>query len=145
MKLKKRIISLFLALSTIVSFGLSSPMNIHAGTALGENGDGLKDNTASGGDTTYNPSGKPVDSAWAEKTTSTLMIFPESMGYRISIVDSSGNRVTNSIDLVEYAPYTIFDGTHPLSASVMKYPDWYGDTQYAGKNKKDNSKEIRNY
>lgn len=138
MKLKKRIISLFLALSTIVSFGLSSPMNIHAGTALGENGDGLKDNTASGGDTTYNPSGKPVDSAWAEKTTSTLMIFPESMGYRISIVDSSGNRVTNSIDLVEYAPYTIFDGTHPLSASVMKYPDWYGDTQYAGKNKKDN-------
>lgn len=59
---------------------------------------GLGGNTNSGGDTTVGS-----NAAYAHR----FMAYPENQGYRISIVDKKGDRVTNSIDIVNYVPTDI--------------------------------------
>lgn len=59
---------------------------------------GLGGNTNSDGDTTVGS-----NAAYAHR----FMAYPENQGYRISIVDKKGDRVTNSIDIVNYVPTDI--------------------------------------
>ena len=59
---------------------------------------GLGGNTNSDGDTTVGS-----NAAYAHR----FMAYPENQGYRISIVDKTGDRVTNSIDIVNYVPTDI--------------------------------------
>ena len=59
---------------------------------------GLGGNTNSDGDTTVGS-----NAAYAHR----FMAYPENQGYRISIVAKTGDRVTNSIDIVNYVPTDI--------------------------------------
>ena len=82
LKLIKRIISGLVSISLI----LSTPL-----TSMADN---LGGNTQSGGGT-----GTASDAAYAHK----FLMYPENMGYRISIVDKHGERVSSSVDVVNYA------------------------------------------
>lgn len=61
----------------------------------------LEGNTNSGGSETAGN-----DPAYAHK----FMAYPENQGYRVSIVDKSGYRVTNSVDIVNYVPNDLLTG-----------------------------------
>lgn len=91
MKLRK-IIAIGIAACSILSGAISSIA--YAETSI----DG---NTNSGGSM---DSG--TDAAYAHK----FMAYPENQGYRISVVDKNGDRVTNSVDIVNYAPNDLLNG-----------------------------------
>ena len=86
-KLKKSLLFL-LATSMIMSNTL---------TSLADNS--LEGNVNSGGGT-----GVGSDSVYTHK----FMAYPENQGYRISIVDTFGDRVANSVDIVNYIPSDIY-------------------------------------
>jgi hypothetical protein len=83
----------------------------------------LNGNTNSGGGM-----GTGIDPAYAHK----FMAYPENQGYRISIVDKSGNRVANSVDIVNYIPSHIWSGIGiPTDNSSNKDEDYgKGFNQY---------------
>lgn len=91
MKLRK-IIAIGIAACSILSGAI--PSIAYAETSI----DG---NTNSGGSM---DSG--TDAAYAHK----FMAYPENQGYRISVVDKNGDRVTNSVDIVNYVPNDLLDG-----------------------------------
>ena len=67
-------------------------------TCLADNS--LQGNVNSGGGTSVGS-----DSIYAHK----FMVYPENQGYRISIVDTFGDRVSNSVDIVNYIPSDIYN------------------------------------
>ena len=115
MKWLKRLITSAL----IVSMALSSSL-----TSLAGNNDNLNDNTNSGGQIIPKP---PSGGTANDDGVFRLYGHFENQGYRISIVDKDGERVTNSVDIVEYIPdvpetsnnQAIIDGWY-------KYQDWFG-------------------
>ena len=92
MKWLKRLITSAL----IVSMALSSSL-----TSLAGNNDNLNDNTNSGGQIIPKP---PSGGTANDDGVFRLYGHFENQGYRISIVDKDGERVTNSVDIVEYIP-----------------------------------------
>jgi hypothetical protein len=92
MKLRK-IIAMSIVACSIMSGAISS-VSYADETSLGGN-------TNSGGSM---DSG--TDAAYAHK----FMAYPENQGYRISVVDKNGDRVTNSVDIVNYAPNDLLNG-----------------------------------
>lgn len=99
---------------------------------------GLGGNTNSDGDTTVGS-----NAAYAHR----FMAYPENQGYRISIVDKTGDRVTNSIDIVNYVPTDINNigyensnnggGRQEFISGYNKYINYIGwSAPKAGINKK---------
>lgn len=94
---------------------------------------GLGGNTNSGGSINVGS-----DAAYAHK----FMCYPENQGYRISIVDQTGDRVTNSIDIVNYVPTDINNigynnsnnggGRQEFIDGYNKYKEYIGWTDYTG-------------
>lgn len=82
MKISKRLMACILSFTLVIS-------NVIPSMA------GLDDNTNAGGSEVVGN-----DPVYAHK----FMAYPENQGYRISIVDKNGNRVANSIDMVNYVP-----------------------------------------
>lgn len=112
MKLFKRIATGFL----ILSLSLSSVF-----TSLAGENDDLGGNTSSGGNIDLNPGNG--DASPAHKLSGHF----ENQGYRISIVDTSGERICNSIDLVGYIPNKVeTSGDQGLINGFYKYKDWFG-------------------
>lgn len=64
-------------------------------------GEGLEGDNQGGGGT-----GIGDNAEYAHK----FMAYPENQGYRISIVDKDGNRVANSVDIVNYVPADLWNG-----------------------------------
>ena len=100
--------------------------------------EGLGGNTNSDGDTTVGS-----NAAYAHR----FMAYPENQGYRISIVDKTGDRVTNSIDIVNYVPTDINNigyensnnggGRQEFISGYNKYINYIGwSAPKAGINKK---------
>ena len=87
MRMLRQVLSGALALTMAISTPMASLADV-----------GLGGNTNSGGDTTVGS-----NAAYAHR----FMAYPENQGYRISIVDKTGDRVTNSIDIVNYVPTDI--------------------------------------
>lgn len=89
-------------LSKIIAIGLTA-CSIFSGTvsSIVYAETSIDGNTNSGGSM---DSG--TDSAYAHK----FMAYPENQGYRISVVDKNGDRVTNSVDIVNYAPNDLLNG-----------------------------------
>ena len=123
MKIFRQILSGALALA----LAISTPM-------LSLADEGLGGNTNSGGNAAAGS-----DAVYAHK----FMIYPENQGYRISIVDQTGDRVTNSVDIVNYIPTDINNIGHGNSNNgggrqefidgYNKYINWLGWTDYTGK------------
>lgn len=95
----------------------------------------LGGNTNSGGGT-----GVGSDPAYAHK----FMAYPENQGYRISIVDENGDRVANSIDIVNYVPDDFFNlgiisnnnsmnggGAKEYLAGFNQYKNYFGWDSYS--------------
>lgn len=127
MKIFRQILSGTLALA----LAISAPM-----VSLAD--EGLGGNTNSDGDTTVGS-----DAAYAHR----FMAYPENQGYRISIVDKTGDRVTNSIDIVNYVPTDINNigyensnnggGRQEFISGYNKYINYIGwSAPKAGINKK---------
>lgn len=122
MKLIKRIISGLVSISLI----LSTPL-----TSMADN---LGGNTQSGGGT-----GTASDAAYAHK----FLMYPENMGYRISIVDKHGERVSSSVDVVNYAVNDIVSmgygnsmaggGLAEIQGGYQQYINWLGWKDYSDK------------
>ena len=133
-KVKKKVISFLLLISMLLSAPITS---IAKDPVLGDGG--MQDNTASDGETDYNtgknPSSSDIKNAIEAETK--YWIMPENQGIRISIVDASGNRVTNSIDIVQYNPFGLLDGTAPanLVARWNEFNDYFGNRTFDGKTK----------
>lgn len=87
MRMLRQVLSGALALTMAISTPMASLADV-----------GLGGNTNSDGDTTVGS-----NAAYAHR----FMAYPENQGYRISIVDKTGDRVTNSIDIVNYVPTDI--------------------------------------
>lgn len=87
MRMLRQVLSGALALTLAISTPMASLVDV-----------GLGGNTNSDGDTTVGS-----NAAYAHR----FMAYPENQGYRISIVDKTGDRVTNSIDIVNYVPTDI--------------------------------------
>lgn len=123
MKIFRQILSGALALA----LAISTPM-------LSLADEGLGGNTNSGGNAAAGS-----DAVYAHK----FMIYPENQGYRISIVDQTGDRVTNSVDIVNYIPTDINNIGHGNSNNgggrqefidgYNKYINWLGWSDYTGK------------
>jgi hypothetical protein len=114
MKIQKAIVIGFIAFSLISTLGVF-PINTHAE-------DSLSGNTNSGGNMDTGD-----DAAYAHK----FMSYPENQGYRISIVDKNGNRVTNSVDVVNYVPSKLLSGGSISSGNSKNTTDYQtGFNQY---------------
>lgn len=123
-KLKKSLLFL-LATSMIMSNTL---------TSLADNS--FEGNVNSGGGT-----GVGSDSVYTHK----FMAYPENQGYRISIVDTFGDRVANSVDIVNYIPSDIYGisynnsnnggGRQEFIDGFNQYKSWLGWSDYTGKGK----------
>lgn len=123
MKLIKRIISGLVSISMLLSVPLIS---------LADNN--LGGNTQSGGGT-----GVASDAAYAHK----FLMYPENMGYRISIVDKYGERVSSSVDVVNYAVNDIVSmgygnsmaggGLAEIQEGYQQYINWLGWKDYSDK------------
>lgn len=112
MRMLKRIVTGTLILSLFLSSTITS--------LAGENDD-LGGNTSSGGNIDLNPGNG--DASPAHKLSGHF----ENQGYRISIVDTSGERICNSIDLVGYIPNKVeTSGDQGLINGFYKYKDWFG-------------------
>jgi hypothetical protein len=123
MKVKK-LISFILAIALIMS---SNTISAFAdGVSLGGN-------TNSGGGMTVGS-----DAAYAHK----MMAYPDNMGYRISIVNKTGERVANSVDIVNYVPSDINSmsfnnssaggGKQEVLNGYQQYKSWIGWANYTG-------------
>ena len=112
MRMLKRIVTGTLILSLFLSSTITS--------LAGENDD-LGGNTSSGGNIDLDPGNG--DASPAHKLSGHF----ENQGYRISIVDTSGERICNSIDLVGYIPNKVeTSGDQGLINGFYKYKDWFG-------------------
>lgn len=127
MKKYKRLVAGLLSLTMLATASFVSLADV-----------GLGGNTNSDGDTTVGS-----DAAYAHR----FMAYPENQGYRISIVDKTGDRVTNSIDIVNYVPTDINNigyensnnggGRQEFISGYNKYINYIGwSAPKAGINKK---------
>lgn len=127
MRMLRQVLSGALALTLAISTPMASLADV-----------GLGGNTNSDGDTTVGS-----DAAYAHR----FMAYPENQGYRISIVDKTGDRVTNSIDIVNYVPTDINNigyensnnggGRQEFISGYNKYINYIGwSAPKAGINKK---------
>lgn len=120
MKLFKRIATGFLILSLSLSSVFTSLADGHAGNKPGDN---LDDNANSGGQIDLKPPGAGADNSGVHK----LMGYFENQGYRIYITDPTGERVTNSVDIVNYIPNVVeTSNDQGLINGWYKYLDWFG-------------------
>lgn len=114
MKIQKAIVIGFIACSLISTLGVF-PIDTYAD-------DSLSGNTNSGGSMDTGD-----DAAYAHK----FMSYPENQGYRISIVDKNGDRVTNSVDIVNYVPSKLLSGSGISSGNSKNTTDYQtGFNQY---------------
>ena len=112
MRMLKRIVTGTLILSLFLSSTITS--------LAGENDD-LGGNTSSGGQINLNPG--IGDTSYVHK----VMGYFEDQGYRISIVDTTGERVCNSIDIVNYIPNKPeTSGDQGIIDGFYKWKDWFG-------------------
>lgn len=127
MKKYKRLVAGLLSLTMLATASFVSLADV-----------GLGGNTNSDGDTTVGS-----NAAYAHR----FMAYPENQGYRISIVDKTGDRVTNSIDIVNYVPTDINNigyensnnggGRQEFISGYNKYINYIGwSAPKAGINKK---------
>lgn len=127
MKKYKRLVAGLLSLTMLATASFVSLADV-----------GLGGNTNSDGDTTVGS-----NAAYAHR----FMAYPENQGYRISIVDKTGDRVTNSIDIVNYVPTDINNigyensnnggGRQEFISGYNKYINYIGWSEpKAGINKK---------
>ena len=128
MKMLKKILSTFLLASML----LSTPLSAYAGDTIGIN------STSEGANAAGN------DPAYAHKFDA----YPMNCGYRISIVDKDGDRVTNSVDIVNYAPKdmgslpnttgniaNITGSIGQIQKGYKEYKDYLGASKIPGDNK----------
>lgn len=128
MKFHKKALATLLSIFTLSSIIFSNPITSFADPTIGEGG--MDGNTASSGDTHYGNGKVPSQSeqSAAEKAQHMLAIYPESCGYRISIVDKAGNRKTNSVDIIQMLPKELWEGTSQYSAGWNQNKNLFGTT-----------------